>query len=354
MVQNSRKTTTKKRTAPRAGISGSVIPADPSDSNANKAVTECLQRLLRTGIGSRAILLSGPRGIGKTSLARAVAHALLCAESEDDAHCGTCGNCVAFDASRHPDAVVIDNADDRIGIDTIRELTRTFSQRAVLAPRHVAVIDRAERMTEEASNAFLKSLEEPAGNTVYLLTTNAIDLLPKTVVSRCVVFHLTTAPVDALTETLTDAGVPKRDARSIAVFTDGKPAAARHLAANPADFEEATQDASALIDLIGAPTHRRIALVETVAEKRDGVQQMLTVIERWESVLHRMLRATIGMADHGPDAARLTSCANALGSSRSIVPIVDSLGALRTRILASGNIRLNLESFALHLPHVRP
>lgn len=333
--------------------STAAISIDHIPSDTNTRVIECLRRMLRTGIESRTFLLSGPQGIGKTSLALSIARALICSRTKNGAVCGTCQDCTSLAGRRHPDIAIIDTADDRIGIDVIRELTRSFSQRPVLSSRHIAIIDRSERMTEEAANAFLKSLEEPSGNTVYILTTNAIDLLPKTVVSRCIVFHLTTTPINNVIDSLIKQGIDKQEARKLAVFTCGRTADALFLATHPAAFDQAKKDAATLVELIDAPIHDRIAHSESISESNEGIHQMLGTIERWESILYRMLKISAGLPDRGPEAERLTNVVRSTDSPQPLIRTLDALIDLKLSIHSSGNIRLNLESFALHLPYLK-
>ncbi len=337
-----------------AAQTASAIPSyDDAAASANSAVIECLRRMLTTGFESRTFLLSGPQGIGKTTLALSIAQALVCKRLTNGAVCGSCDDCAAFSVRRHPDISIIDAVDDRISIDSIRGLTRSFSRRPILSKRHIAIVDRSERMTEEAANAFLKSLEEPAGDTVYILTTDAIDLLPKTIVSRCVVIHLAPSSVNDLVDSLVKQGIDKQRARKLAVFTCGRSADAIYLSTHPSAFEDAAKDASMIVDMLSAPTHDRIAFAESVAESKETVTQVTGTLERWEAVLYRMLGASAGITDRGPDAERLTAIAKRPGFSKYIIRTIDALLDLKKRIRSSGNIRLNLESFILHLPSVR-
>jgi DNA polymerase-3 subunit delta' len=140
-----------------------------------------------------AYLFAGIPGIGKTTMARALAMALNCLDPKEGEACGNCSSCRQIQGGNSPDFVIIESSEDSqyIKIEQIRnELNRRLSF-APFGRFRVSVIYQAEKMTEEASNAFLKTLEEPPPMNILILNaTNPLDLLP-TIASRCqkVSFH---------------------------------------------------------------------------------------------------------------------------------------------------------------------
>ncbi|MDH4568577.1 DNA polymerase III subunit delta' [Pseudomonas sp. BN414] len=137
---------------------------------------------------AHAYLLHGPSGIGKRALAERLMARLLCQSPNGLDACGQCKACLLLAAGTHPDAFVLEpeEADKAIRVDQVRELVGFVVQTAQLGGRKVVLLEPAEAMNLNASNALLKSLEEPSGDTVLLLISHQPSRLLPTVKSRCV------------------------------------------------------------------------------------------------------------------------------------------------------------------------
>lgn len=134
-------------------------------------------------------LLLGDEGLGKEQLADALAALHLCQHPTADGACGQCHACQLLDKSHHPDFNRIGREGKSIGVDPVREVCRRLNESAQLGLGKVLIVEQAERMTEAAANALLKTLEEPPGNSlIVLLTSQASRLLP-TILSRCNKHH---------------------------------------------------------------------------------------------------------------------------------------------------------------------
>ncbi|OXY82581.1 DNA polymerase III subunit delta' [Oceanimonas doudoroffii] len=131
-----------------------------------------------------ALLIKGMAGLGKRELAGKLATALLC-QHTNNAPCGMCHACELTAAGSHSDLHVVGREGRSIGIDAIRELGRIMSESARLGHGKVAIIERAELMTEAAANALLKTLEEPAGQATLILVSSQPERLLPTLTSRC-------------------------------------------------------------------------------------------------------------------------------------------------------------------------
>jgi DNA polymerase-3 subunit delta' len=143
------------------------------------------QRLERDKL-AHALMLEGPAGTGKTSLARAMVARLLCREQQDFA-CGHCRSCQVLAGAAHPDYFELQPEEDSevIKVDQVRALIAKLDLTTSISERKVAYIHPAEAMNAAAANALLKSLEEPAGNTVLILVSDNPARLPVTIRSRC-------------------------------------------------------------------------------------------------------------------------------------------------------------------------
>ncbi|MCX5806115.1 MAG: DNA polymerase III subunit gamma/tau [Proteobacteria bacterium] len=133
---------------------------------------------------AHAYLFTGPRGVGKTSMARIIAKAVNCVDGPKEEPCGVCENCISIDNGSFVDVVEIDAASTR-GIDDIRELTETVRYMPMKGRYKLYILDEAHMLTPQARDAFLKTLEEPPGNNIFILATTEPQKIPYTIMSRC-------------------------------------------------------------------------------------------------------------------------------------------------------------------------
>jgi DNA polymerase III subunit gamma/tau len=133
---------------------------------------------------AHAYLFTGPRGVGKTSMARIIAKAVNCIDGPKEEPCGVCENCISIDNGSFVDVVEIDAASTR-GIDDIRELTETVRYMPMKGRYKLYILDEAHMLTPQARDAFLKTLEEPPGNNIFILATTEPQKIPYTIMSRC-------------------------------------------------------------------------------------------------------------------------------------------------------------------------
>jgi DNA polymerase III subunit gamma/tau len=148
-----------------------------------EAVVETLRNAVRTDRVAHAVLFVGPRGTGKTSLARILAKAVNCTDLRDGDPCDACASCVAIREGRTLDLVEIDAASTR-GIDAIRELRERINYAPSEMRRKVYILDEAHQITKDAWNALLKSLEEPPDFVVFMFASTHPQEFPPAILSR--------------------------------------------------------------------------------------------------------------------------------------------------------------------------
>jgi len=167
-----------------------------------EAMVRTLSNAIDSGRIAHAFILTGVRGVGKTTTARIIARALNCVGADGGggptvSPCGTCDHCRSIAEDRHVDVIEMDAA-SRTGIDDIRELTDGVRYRPVSARYKVYIIDEVHMLSKPAFNALLKTLEEPPPDVKFVFATTEIHKVPVTVLSRCQRFSLRRVPVEQL------------------------------------------------------------------------------------------------------------------------------------------------------------
>jgi DNA polymerase III subunit delta' len=176
---------------------------------------------LRHGRLPPALLLSGPEGVGKKTLALVAARALVCERGDGDT-CGACGPCARALRGLHPDVVLVEPDGATIKIDRVRDVAREIGSRPFEARARGFVIDEAHLLTEQAANALLKCLEEPCTTSHVLLVSGAPQALLPTIRSRCQSLRLGSLPPALLAEHLEKRhGLSPDEARLRAVLSGG-------------------------------------------------------------------------------------------------------------------------------------
>ncbi len=159
-------------------------PKTFSDVAGQKVAVRVLKNAVRLGKLSHAYLFAGPRGTGKTTLARILTKAINCINPKEGEPCGVCENCIAIDKGTFPDLIEIDAASNR-GIDDIRAIRDAVSYAPLKGKYKVYILDEAHMLTKEAFNALLKTLEEPPPRTIFILCTTEYEKIMPTILSRC-------------------------------------------------------------------------------------------------------------------------------------------------------------------------
>ncbi|HOD11778.1 MAG TPA: DNA polymerase III subunit delta' [Candidatus Omnitrophota bacterium] len=192
---------------------------------ASEMILERFAQALKVGRLAHAYLLIGPKHIGKKQTALAVAKLVNCERAAHATFCDACPACVKITSGMHPDVHVLGQEDDEsIKIEDVRDLLSQVQLRAFEARTKVFIIPNVERLTLEAANALLKTLEEPAKNTLILLTTSIPDSVLGTIKSRCQTLYLFPLGRTSLRDRLAAAGqVTQAEAHFLSCLAEGCP-----------------------------------------------------------------------------------------------------------------------------------
>lgn len=324
-----------------------------------------LQRALMTGRIAHAYLFNGPSGVGKRTAALAFAQALDCEQitlHPESPHasrltpsdgCGECRSCRHIASGQHPDVQVIEPDGAILKIEQIRTLEADAALVPYEARWKVFILAGAERMNEQAANALLKTLEEPAKDTVFILLTGTVAALPSTIASRCQTVTFIPLPHGQIEVLLRERGMEASQARLIASLSRGS--IERAFSSEVASLPE-TRDL--FLDAIGRGLRQGpaalIELAEKLAKDREKLQHQLEILSAWLRDL--MVAKASGRTDWLVNDDRGETVAR-LARDVPMNALLDGLRAVHTamdNLVRNANPRLSAEDLLLRLREMLP
>jgi len=183
-------------------------------------ITTTLKNAINNNRIAHAYLFTGPRGVGKTTTARILAKVLNCLNPQDGEPCNECEMCLSIQSSQSMDIIEIDGASNR-GIDEIRTLRDSVKYAPTKGKYKVYIIDEVHMLTRESFNAFLKTLEEPPAQTIFIFATTDIHKVPLTIISRCQRFdfrRIQLETIKSLIKKIADSEKIKIDDKSLTII----------------------------------------------------------------------------------------------------------------------------------------
>ena len=248
------------------------------------AKMEQLMRSAQAGRIVHALLFSGPRGTGKKSMAEIFARAVLC-EGENKP-CDLCPACKKCLNGSHPDVHVVAPEKNTIKVDQIRDLIETLSLASYEGGKKIAIIQRADCMNESAQNALLKTLENPTGDTLFFLLTEAPGALLPTIVSRCLQLRFSCLEVEECARVLKARGVEMERAGLLAALAQGSVGRALEIDADEQYLPLRDKVVDALEGIRGpADVARAVGAIGDVKGREEAV---LEIMELWARDLMRV------------------------------------------------------------------
>ncbi len=319
-----------------------------------------LSRAIERGRMHHALLLVGPPRVGKMALACDVARALNC--SEADPPCGACRSCTRISTLLHPDVRVIGleageggRVRTVISIEQVREVQKEASLRPYEGAFRVFIVDGVDRLSDEAANSLLKTLEEPPEQVVLvLLASNASAVLP-TISSRCRGLDLRPVSVDVVAGHLVNSfGLEEGRSQEIARLSGGRIGWAIQAAQEPALLERLSDRLDAIERTVGSGLEQRFEyaaqLAARFAQSRDDVLDELGLWLGWWRDVMVVCQGKPELIWHSSRRASLEAAASGLESSQGAIA-VKAVERAMDLLERNVNPRLALEEMMLALPH---
>ncbi|HET7010239.1 MAG TPA: DNA polymerase III subunit delta' [Anaerolineales bacterium] len=327
----------------------------PWDLIGHEWAVSLLCRHIQTRHVRHAYLFTGPPGIGKRTLALHYAQALMCLEpAGDEIACGRCRACRQVRGTGHPDLHIVTRAEGKseIAIEQVRELQRQISLSPLEAGRRVAILADFHEASDGASNALLKTLEEPAGETVLILTAPSAESVLPTIASRCEVVTLRPVETEAIETALLKAGASDEQARLLAGLASGRPGWALEAHNSPPAMEGRQQALTELRSLLTASRAERFAAAERLQQDDNRTKDALeTWLSFWRDVLLVAYgaEARIANVDRRAEVERLAQEIGPRQARQAALAVERTLAGLARH----ANQRLALETLMLDLPRLR-
>lgn len=308
-------------------------------------IKEHLQNALSTGKVSHAYIINGERFSGKEYIAKIFAMALQC-ERDGIEPCQECHSCRQALSDNQPDIIrVTHEKPGSIGVDDIRaQINGNIAIKPYSSPRKIYIVNEAEKMTVQAQNALLKTLEEPPAYAVILLLTTNVNAFLPTILSRCVVLNMKPVADEKVKKYLMEElQVPDYKADVCVAFARGNVGKAKQLASSE-DFEKVKEEALALLKYVqDMDVTEMIAAIKKISEYKLDVNDYLDILTIWyRDVL--LFKAT-GDANHLVFREELSNIRRVAGrtSYEGIEKVIRSLEKAKSRLDANVNFDLAME-----------
>ncbi len=321
-----------------------------ADIVGQEQLREHLENAVRMGKVSHAYIINGERNAGKEFIAKTFAMAVQCENRQDAEPCGECHSCKQALSGNHPDIIFIAHEKPgTIGVDDIRrQINGDVAIKPYSGPKKIYIVSEGEKMTVQAQNALLKTLEEPPEYAVILILTDNVNTLLPTILSRCVVLNMKPVRDAQIKEYLMEnMGIPDYKADICVAFARGNVGKAR-LLANSEEFDKVKEEAITLLKYIGEmELHEIVAAIKKINEYKFDVNDYMDILSIWyRDVL--LFKATHDV-NHLIFREEIQSIRKVADKStyEGIERIIDALEKSKQRLNANVNFELTMELLLL-------
>ena len=249
----------------------------------HEQIKEHMQAAIRDKKPFHAYLFQGEEGVGKEALARTFAAGLQCQSESADKPCKECVSCRPMESGNQPDVIWVTREKASLGVDEIREqLCNTMDIKPFSSPYKIYLVPEAEKMTEAAQNALLKTIEEPPEYGIVILMTSNISALLPTIQSRCLTMEfrpLSTAVVESYVKE--HCQVPDYQARASAAFAQGNLGKAMRYAKSEDFIERKDHIISLLRHVEQMDLSEMLAVIKDLGTRKDEVRDYIDLMVLW-------------------------------------------------------------------------
>ena len=320
-----------------------------TDIVGQEQLKEHLQNAIAMNKVSHAYIINGERNAGKEFIARVFAMALQCEKKEAEP-CGECHSCKQALSNNQPDIIYISHEKpNTIGVEDIRaQINHDIVIKPYSSPRKIYIVNEGEKMTPQAQNALLKTLEEPPEYAVIVILTTNVEALLPTVLSRCVVLNM--KPVsDALVKKylMEQLGVPDYKANICVAFARGNIGKAKLLASSE-EFEKVKDEAISLVKNINdMEIHEIVKAIKKISEYKFDVNDYLDILMAWyRDVLFFKATKDVNSLVFKEEIQQIMRVSDR-STYEGIETIVNALQSAKKRLEANVNFDLTMELLLL-------
>ncbi len=312
----------------------------------HEQIIQHLMEATRSGKVSHAYIFAGEDSAGKNLLANAFAIALQCEAGESRADsCGKCKSCIQAASDNHPDIIRITHEKASIGVDDVRiQINNDIQIKPYSSPYKIYIIDEAEKLTEQAQNALLKTIEEPPAYAVIILLANNLSALLPTILSRCVTLKLKAVDKEIIKEFLmSEYKVPDYQAELSAVFAQGNVGKAIKYASSE-EFRELKNEVLHLLKYIDEmELYEVIDGLKRISEKKSQVNDYLDLMTLWyRDVLMYKVTNDLNLLTYKIEYLDISKQAS-LRSYEGIEKIIAAIEKAKIRLNANVNFDIAIE-----------
>ena len=317
----------------------------------HEQIKEHMQAAIRDKKPFHAYLFQGEEGVGKEALARTFAAGLQCQSESADKPCKECVSCRQMESGNQPDVIWVTREKASLGVDEIREqLCNTMDIKPFSSPYKIYLVPEAEKMTEAAQNALLKTIEEPPEYGIVILMTSNISALLPTIQSRCLTMEfrpLSTAVVESYVKE--HCQVPDYQARASAAFAQGNLGKAMRYAKSEDFIERKDHIISLLRHVEQMDLSEMLAVIKDLGTRKDEVRDYIDLMVLWyRDVL--LFKATKDIKQLlFQDEASYISREASHRSYEKIEEILQAFEKAKVRLRANVNFDITMELMLLTL-----
>lgn len=311
-------------------------------------IVEHLKAAVKMKKVSHAYILQGERSSGKEFIAKVFAMALQCEKQGGDP-CGQCRSCKQAAGGNHPDIIHVSHEKpNTIGVEDIRKVTGDIAIKPYSSDKKIYIINEAEKMTVQAQNALLKTLEEPPEYAVILLLTTNVEALLPTIQSRCVLLTMKPVRDDAVKKFLMEnLMIPEYKADVCVAFARGNVGKAKALASSE-EFDNIKSDAVTLLKYIrDMEINEIVAAIKKIAEYKFDINDYLDILSVWyRDVLLFKATNDVNHLIFKDETQYIKKTADR-SAYEGIEEILDALEKAKSRLKANVNFDLTMELLLL-------